>query len=69
MPDETTRDEMLVLARRAGLDLPEAYREELIAAWRHVEAIAGRIAAKPRARADEPAHVFAPLTVAPALEG
>ncbi len=59
MAQETTRDEILVLARRAGLDLPDAYLEELFSAWRHVEAIAARVG-RARPRADEPAHVFVP---------
>jgi len=61
--EETTREEILVLARRAGLDLPEAYLDELHSAWRHVEAIAARVGTN-RPRADEPAHVFVPATFA-----
>lgn len=58
---ETTREDILVLARQAGLDLPEAYREELYSAWQHVQRMTARIR-KDRPHADEPAHVFVPAT-------
>jgi hypothetical protein len=64
MIEETTREEILVLAKRAGLDLPESMLEELLSAWRHVEPMTARIAA-PRTYADEPAHVFIPTIFAP----
>lgn len=60
MSEDTTPEELAVLAKQAGLDqLPEAYRAELLAAWRQVARMAARI---PQARpyADEPAHVFDP---------
>ena len=49
-----------MLAKQAGLDqLPEAYRAELLAAWRQVARMAARI---PQGwpYAAEPAHVFDP---------
>jgi hypothetical protein len=64
MSEETTAEELAVLAKQAGLDqLPAEYQAELLSAWRHVEKIAARI---PHARpyADEPAHVFPAATFA-----
>lgn len=63
MTEETSREEILILARRAGLELPEPMLEELLSAWRHVEAMTARLAA-PRGYAAEPAHVFVPATFA-----
>jgi hypothetical protein len=51
------RDEILLLAKHAGLDLPEAYQDELVEVFGHVRAMVARLPA-PRPRADEPAHVF-----------
>ncbi len=56
-----TRDEILLLARQAGLDLPPAYFDELVDAYANVRRMVARIPAA-RPRADEPAHVFAPAT-------
>ena len=64
MTEETSREDLLVLARHAGLALPEAYTEELLSAWRHLEQLTARIRA-PRSYAEEPAHVFVPATFAP----
>ena len=63
MTEETTPDEIRVLARQAGLDLPEAYLQELMLAWRHVRAMAARIPRDPPMAA-EPAHVFVPTIFA-----
>jgi hypothetical protein len=69
MKNETTPEELAVLARQAGLGhLPAEYHAELLSAWRHLEAMAARIA-HARPYADEPAHVFAPLTFAPKQGG
>jgi hypothetical protein len=54
---DVTRDEILLLARHAGLDLPAAYQDELVEVFGHVRAMVARLPA-PRARQDEPAHVF-----------
>lgn len=60
MAEDITPEDLAVLAKQAGLDqLPEAYRAELLAAWRHVARMAARIPAA-RPYADEPAHVFDP---------
>jgi len=55
---ETTEAEVLVLAAKAGLaDLPPEYRAELLAAYRHLEAMLARIR-RDRPQGDEPAHIF-----------
>ncbi|MDO9713429.1 hypothetical protein [Paracraurococcus lichenis] len=63
MTEETTPEEIRILARQAGLDLPEDYLQELLLAWRHVRAMAARIPKDPPMAA-EPAHVFLPATFA-----
>lgn len=52
-------DEIRLLVRRTGLDLPEELLRQFIAAWPEYEAMVRRI---PRgwAYADEPAHTFRP---------
>jgi hypothetical protein len=57
MAGEATREEVLVLARQAGLDLPEPYLEELVSAYRHLQVMLARID-RDRPRGEEPAHVF-----------
>ncbi len=59
-----SRAEILLLARQAGLDLPDAYVDELVDAYGLVTAMVGRLP-RNRARADEPAHVFQPTTCLP----
>lgn len=60
MDDETPgRDEILIAARLAGLHLPTAYEDELVEAYDHVRRLV-RLLPQPRARGDEPAHVFDP---------
>ncbi|SDB74601.1 hypothetical protein [Belnapia rosea] len=59
--EEATRDEVAVLAKQAGLDLPEPYFEELVSAYRHVQRMTARIR-RDRPRGDEPAHVFVAAT-------
>jgi hypothetical protein len=61
MAEEATREEVLVLAKQAGLDLPEPYFEELVSAYRHLQRMTARIN-RNRPRADEPAHVFVATT-------
>ncbi len=58
MTDATlSRDEILVLARYAGLDLPPEYFDDLVDAFGYVQKMVSRL---PRdvPRSDEPAHVF-----------
>jgi hypothetical protein len=56
---QATPDEIRLLLRRAGLDLPEELLTQFIAAWPAYEAMVRRI---PRSRpyAEEPAHSFRP---------
>jgi hypothetical protein len=63
-PDHTdlppaTQEEIRLLLRRAGLDLPEELLTQFIAAWPAYEAMVRRI---PRSRRydEEPAHSFRP---------
>ncbi len=65
MTDETlSREELRILAKRADLDLPPEYFEELIDAYGHVQAMVSRLP-RNRARGDEPAHVFNAATYLP----
>jgi hypothetical protein len=60
MPFEpATREEIAVLARRAGLDLGTEHFDQLVDAYGHLEQMLGRIR-RARSYADEPAHVFVP---------
>lgn len=54
-----TPDEIRLLIKRTGLDLPEDLLQQFIAAWPEYEAMVRRI---PRgwSYADEPAHTFRP---------
>ena len=54
-----TEEEIRLLLRRAGLDLPEDLLQQFIAAWPSYEAMVRRI---PRSRPyqEEPAHSFRP---------
>ncbi len=63
---ETTpsRDEIILLARQAGLTLPPAYLDELVDAYGHVQAMVARLPGS-RPRADEPAHAFRPAAFLP----
>ena len=54
-----TREEIAVLARRAGLKLTEEHFEELVEAYGYVEQMLARLR-RARSYADEPAHVFVP---------
>ena len=62
LPPATT-DEIRLLVKRAGLDLPEELMVQFIAAWPEYEAMVRRI---PRGwgYADEPAHSFRPTRLA-----
>ena len=59
-----SRDEIVSLAKYAGLDLPPEYFGELVDAFGHVQRMVARL---PTARppSDEPAHVFNPLKFLP----
>lgn len=52
------RQRILMLAAEAGLALPPAYEDELIAAYVNLRRMIERLPS-PRLRGDEPAHVFA----------
>jgi hypothetical protein len=58
-----TPDEIRLLVRRTGLELPDELLEQFVAAWPEYEAMVRRI---PRGwgYADEPAHSFRPIRVA-----
>lgn len=59
--DAPTADEIAMLARLAGLDLPPAYLAELAEAYAGTRAMIERLP-RSRPRGDEPAHVFNSLT-------
>ena len=59
MSNTPTQDEIVLLARQAGLDLPAEYLPELIEAYGNVRRMIDRIPTG-RPRGDEPAHVFVP---------
>lgn len=63
-PRPATREEIAVLARQAGLDLPPDIFEELVEAYGNIEPMLMRLR-RGRDRADEPAHVFDPRTFMP----
>jgi hypothetical protein len=62
-----SRDEIVLLAKYAGLDLPPEYFDELVDAYAHVQRMVARIP-RSRPRGDEPAHVFTPMKFMP-IEG
>jgi hypothetical protein len=62
--EPATREEIAVLARRAGLELSAEYFDQLVDAYGHLERMLGRIR-RARSYADEPAHVFVPTKFAP----
>jgi len=67
MTDAPSQDEIVRLARQAGLDLPPAYLDELVEAYGHVRAMVARLPAG-RPHGDEPAHIFVPQKFLPAKE-
>lgn len=67
MTDPITDDDIIRLARQAGLDLPAAYLPELIEAYGHVRQMVGRLPSG-RPHGDEPAHVFVPTVFRPGKE-
>jgi hypothetical protein len=62
--DHMTRDDILVLAKQAGLDLPEAYQDELVAAYGYMQQMAARLTGS-RDYSAEPAHIFDPTRFLP----
>ena len=60
-------DEIVLLARQAGLDLAPEYLPDLIEAYGHVRRMIDRLPSG-RPRGDEPAHVFVPGRFHPAGE-
>ena len=65
MTNKPSPDEIVLLARQAGLDLPAEYLQELIDAYGNVRQMIDRIPTG-RPRGDEPAHVFVPTKFLPA---
>ena len=61
--EQPDRDAILLAARLAGLHLPAPYPDELVDAYAHIRALVARLPT-PRARGDEPAHVFDPAKFA-----
>lgn len=59
-----SREDILAVARIAGLDLEAKYLDELIEAYRNIEPMLLRIR-QDRPRADEPAHTFDPRKFLP----
>lgn len=64
MSQSPTPEMVALLARQAGLDLPDAYFHELLAAYTNVRSMIDAIPTD-RARGDEPAHVFMPVHFRP----
>jgi hypothetical protein len=62
--EPATREEIAVLAKTAGLDLPAEYFDELVEAYRHIEPMLLRVR-RGRDRADEPAHTYDPRKFMP----
>jgi hypothetical protein len=67
MTDTQSDDEIVHLARQAGLVLPAEYVPELIEAYGHVRRMINRITTA-RPHGDEPAHVFVPSVFLPGKE-
>lgn len=67
MAETQSEDEVVQLARQAGLDLPAEYLPELIEAYGHVRRMIDRVS-KVRPHGDEPAHVFVPAAFLPGRE-
>ena len=67
MPTTLSEDEIVLLARQAGLNLPAEYLPELLDAYSNVRRMIDRIPTG-RPRGDEPAHVFVPGKFMPVEE-
>ena len=57
-------DDILSMARLAGLELPASYQAELIEAYGHVRRLVSLLPQR-GSRGDEPAHVFDPARFEP----
>ncbi|MFM9848636.1 MAG: hypothetical protein ACKVP3_15910 [Hyphomicrobiaceae bacterium] len=62
--EPATREEIAVLAKTAGLDLPGEYFDELVEAYLNIEPMLMRVR-RGRERADEPAHAYDPRKFMP----
>jgi hypothetical protein len=58
------RDDILSIARLAGLHLPTSCEAELVEAYEHVRRLV-TLLPQPRSRGDEPAHIFDPARFGP----
>jgi hypothetical protein len=59
-----TPEQVSALAQQAGLDLPDAYFQELLSAYGNVRRMIDALPTN-RPRGDEPAHVFVPTKFRP----
>jgi len=64
---QISREDILSLARLAGLDLPAAYEDELVEAYGHIRKLVALLP-QPRSYDDEPAHVFDPTRFEPTAD-
>ncbi len=64
MPQPPTPEHVAVLAKQAGLELPDPYFQELLAAYTNVRIMIDGLPGN-RPRGDEPAHVFMPTHFRP----
>jgi hypothetical protein len=64
MPQTPTPEMVAMLAEQAGLVLPDAYLQELVAAYTNVRRMIDGLPTN-RSRGDEPAHVFVPTHFRP----
>ena len=67
MTDKPSDEDIVQLARQAGLVLPTEYVPELVEAYGHVHRTIARIS-RPWSYGDEPAHVFMPNAFSPRKE-
>ena len=58
------RDDILRMAKLAGLRLPAVYEAELVDAYAHIRRLVSLLP-QPRARGDEPAQIFDPARFGP----
>lgn len=58
------REEILSLAKLAGLHLPASYEDELVEAYGHIRRLVALLP-QPRSYDEEPAHVFDPTRFNP----
>jgi hypothetical protein len=64
MSQTPTPEMVAMLAEQAGLALPDAYLQELVAAYTNVRRMIDDLPTN-RPRGDEPAHVFVPTHFRP----